>query len=52
MMFSMIMVNTKLVDNFIMLIVLKFHDHRTDGLGVADFTSLLSGFACPLDRPE
>ena len=45
-------VNTKVVDNFLLLIVLKFHDFRTDGLGAIDFTSLLSAFACPLDRSE
>ena len=45
-------VNTKVVDNLLILLVLKFHDFRPDGLGVIDFRSLLSGFACPLDRSE
>ena len=49
---SVNVVNTKVVDNFLLLIVLKFHDFRTDGLGAIDFTSLLSAFACPLDRSE
>ena len=40
------------VDNFFILLLLKFHDFRPDGLGVIDFTSLLSGFACPLNRSE
>ena len=44
--------NTKVVDNFLILLVLKFHDFRPDGLRVIDFRSLLSGFACPLDRSE
>ena len=44
MMFYIHMVNTKVVDNFLILRVLKFHDFRLDGLGVIDFRSLLSGF--------
>jgi hypothetical protein len=45
MMFSGNVVNTKVVDNLLILLVLEFHDHRPDGLGVIDFTSSLSGFA-------
>ena len=52
MMFSVDMLNKKVVDNFIILLVLKFHDFRPDGLGVIDFTSLLSAFACALNRSE
>ena len=52
MMFSVNMVNAKVVYNFLILLVLKFHDFRLDGLGVIDFRSLLLGFACPLDRSE
>ena len=52
MMFSVTMVNTQVVDKFIVLLVLKFHDFRPDGLGVIDFTSLLSAFACALNRSE
>ena len=52
MMFSVDMLNTKVVYNFIIHSVQKFHDFRPDNLGVIDFTSLLSGFACPLDRSE
>ena len=52
MMFSINMVNTKIVYNFLMFIILKFHDFRPDALGLIDFRSLLSGFACPLDRSE
>ena len=44
MMFSVNMVNTKVVDNFLILLVLKFHDFRADGLGVIDFRGLLLGF--------
>ena len=46
------MVNTKVADNFLILLVLNFYNFRPDGLGVIDFRSLLSGFACPLDRSE
>ena len=52
MMFSMNVLNTKVVDNFLILLVLKFEDFRSAGLGVIDFTSLLSAFACNLDRSE
>ena len=44
MMFSVNMVNTKVVDNFLILLILKCHDFRPAGLGVIDFRSLLSGF--------
>ena len=37
--------NTKVADNFLILLVLKFHDFKPDGLDVIDFTSLLSTFA-------
>jgi hypothetical protein len=49
-MLSMNVVNIKIVDKFIILLVLKFHDFRPDGFGVIDFKSLLSGFACPLNN--
>ena len=52
MMFYVDMLNTKVVYNFLILLVLKFHDFRPAGLGVIDFTSLLSAFACPLNRSE
>ena len=51
-MFSVDMLNTKVVYNFLIFLVLKFHDFRHDGLGVIDFTSLLSAFACPMNRSE
>ena len=35
---------TKVVDNVLILLVLKFHDLRPDGLGVIDFRSSLSDF--------
>ena len=44
MMFSVYMLNRKVVDSFLILPVLKFHDFRPDGLGVIDFRSLLSSF--------
>ena len=49
MMFSVDILNTKVVDNDIFL---KFHDVRPAGLGFIDFTSLLSAFACALNRSE
>ena len=52
MMFYINMVNTKVVYNFLILLVLKFHDFSPDGLGVIDFTSLLSAFAYALFRSE
>ena len=50
MMFSVDMLNTKVVYNFLIFLVLKFDDFRPTGLGVIDFTSLLSAFACALNR--
>ena len=38
MMFSVDMLNTKVVYNFLIFPVLKFHDFRPDGSGVIDFT--------------
>ena len=52
MMFSVDMLNTKVVDSFLILLVVKFHDFSLVGLGVIDFTSLLSAFACALNRYE
>ena len=51
-MFSIDMLNAKVVDNFLILLVLKFHDFRPDGFGVIDFTSLLSPFACALNKSK
>jgi len=51
-MFLVSVLNTKVVDNSITLIVLKFHDFRPHGLGAIDFTISLSGFACSLCRSE
>ena len=52
MMFAVSVLNTKVVDNSITLLVLKFHDFRPDGLGAIDFTISLLGFACSLCRSE
>ena len=52
MMFSVDILNTKVIDNFLILRFLKFHDFRPAGLGVIDFTSLLSAFSCALNRSE
>jgi len=43
-MFSVNVVNTKVLDNLLILLVLKFHDLKPDGLRVIDFRSLLLGF--------
>ena len=51
-MFSINGVNTKVVDNFLILLFLKFHDFRAASVGVIDFTSLLSTLACALNRYE
>ena len=51
-MFFVNIVNTKVVDKFLILLVLKFHDFRPAGLGVIDFISLLLAFACALNRSE
>jgi hypothetical protein len=51
-MFSVIVVNTKVVDNFIIFLVFKLHGYRPDTLGAMDFESLLSDFACSLYRSE
>jgi hypothetical protein len=45
-------VNTKFVDEFLILLILKFHDFKPDVLGAIDFTISLSGFACSLCRSE
>ena len=50
--FSMNVLNTKVVDNFLILLFLKFHDLSPVGLGVIDFRSCCQVFACPLDRSE
>ena len=52
MMFSVDMLNTKVVDNFLIFAVVKVHDFRPYGLGVIDFTNLLSTFASALNRSE
>ena len=52
MMFSVNVLNTKFVYKFLIFLVLKFHDFRPASLGVIDFTSLLSAFACALNRSE
>jgi len=52
MMFSVDMLNTKVVYNFLILLFLKFHDFRPAGLRGIDLTSLLSAFACALNKSE
>jgi hypothetical protein len=52
MVFSVIMENTKVVSNFLILFFLKFSDPRPYGLGVMNFRIFLSGFAYALNRSE
>ena len=52
MILSVNVVNTKVVDNFLIFPVLKFHDFGPDGLGVIYFRIFLSGFAGLLNRFE
>ena len=47
MMFSVDMLNIKVVDNFLILLALKFHDFRPDGLGVIDFKICCQLFYVP-----
>ena len=50
MMFSVNILNTKVVHNYPILFVLKLHEsYRTIGPRVIDFTKSLSGFICVLD---
>ena len=51
-MFYVNMMNKKVIYYFLILLVLKFHDFKTAGLGLIDFTSLVSAFACALNRSE
>ena len=48
----MVVVDTKVVANFIILLVFKFDYHRPDNLGAIEFVSSLSDFACSLYRSE
>jgi len=52
MMFYVVVVYIKVVDNLLILFVLKFHDFRPTSLEVIGFASLLSGFACALYSSE
>ena len=49
MVFAVDVVNIKVVDNLLILVVLIFHDLRPTGLGVIAFTNTLSGFVCVMD---
>ena len=52
MMFSVDILNTKVIYNFLILRFLKFHDFRPASLGVINFKSLMSAFACALNTSE
>jgi hypothetical protein len=43
-MFSVDVVNTKVVANILILLVSEFHDHKPNSLGVMNFLNALSGF--------
>jgi hypothetical protein len=52
-MFTVVLVNTKVIDNYLILHVLNFRDPRSDSLGAACLISLLSDFdyiLCRLER--
>jgi hypothetical protein len=50
MVFVGMVVNTKVVDNFLILLVLKIHNYRYDSLEVMLFINPLSESACVLSR--
>ena len=52
MMFAVVSVSTKVVANFIVLLVFKLHDHRPDSLGVMNLTNDLSCLVHALCRFE
>ena len=52
MMFYVDKANTKVGYNFLILLVLNFHNHIPVGLGVVLFTSFLSGFSYVMCRSE
>ena len=52
MMFAVVSVSTKVVANFIVLLVFKLHDHRPDSLGVMNLTTDLSCLVHALCRFE
>ena len=49
-MFAVNLVNNKVVDNLLILLVSNFHGNRLNALGVIAVRSLLSKFTCLLDR--
>jgi hypothetical protein len=51
-MFTVVLVNTKVVDNYFILLVLNFHDPRSDSLGVACLIILVLDFDYILCRLE
>jgi hypothetical protein len=52
MVFSVDMCYIKVVDNFIILLVLKFDNHRSDHLGVVLFTNSVTGRLDPFILEE
>jgi hypothetical protein len=45
-------VNTKVIANLLIFVVLKFHANRPDGLGAMDVRVLLSSFTYDLNRSK
>ena len=52
MIFSVKLINNKVVDNLLIYLVLNFHSHRPNGLRIMAVRSLLSEMTCSLDRSE
>ena len=52
MIFAVVVVNRKVVANFIIFLVFKFHDHRPDSLGVMNLTNDLSCLVSALYKSE
>jgi hypothetical protein len=52
MMFAVVVVNTKVVVNFIIFLVFKLHNHRPDSLGVMNLTNDLSCLVYALCRSK
>ena len=50
--FPVKLVNNKVVDNLLILLVLKFHGHGINGLRIIAVRILLSEMTCSIDRSE
>ena len=52
MIFSMELVNNKVIDHLLIYLVLNFHSHRPNGLRIIAVRILLSEMTCSIDRSE